>query len=196
MKMTHTAICAVALLALATTGCAKLMAQSEDGSTAGTGPGMSGSAGGSGGSSGGGFGGQGGGGMTRAGRSGGGMAERVPVKEFHPAHEMSDVHFDFDRYDIRPQDEPALQSNAAWLRSNRNYLVLIEGHSDERGTAEYNVALGERRAKMAQNYLVSQGVDSRRISVISYGEHRQQCMESSEACWAKNRRAHFRIKRQ
>jgi len=196
MKMTHTAICAVALLALATTGCAKLMAQSEDGSTAGTGPGMSGSAGGSGGSSGGGFGGQGGGGMTRAGRSGGGMAERVPVKEFHPAHEMSDVHFDFDRYDIRPQDEPALQSNAAWLRSNRNYLVLIEGHSDERGTAEYNVALGERRAKMAQNYLVSHGIDSRRISVISYGEHRQQCMESNEGCWAKNRRAHFRIKRQ
>ena len=189
MKMAHTAICAVALLALATTGCARMMAQSEDGSTPGS-TGMSGSSG-----SGGGFGGQGGGTM-RAGRSGGGMAERVPVKEFHPATEMADVHFEFDRYDIRPQDEPALQSNATWLRTKKKYLVLIEGHIDERGTAEYNVALGERRAKMAQNYLVSRGVDSRRISIISYGEHRGQCHDSNEDCWAKNRRAHFRIKRQ
>jgi peptidoglycan-associated lipoprotein len=154
---------------------------------------MSGSSGGSGGP--GGSGGQGGGAM-RAGRSGGGMAERVPVKEFHPATEMADIHFDFDRYEIRTQEESALQSNASWLRTNKNYLVLIEGHSDERGTAEYNVALGERRAKMAQNYLVSHGIDSRRISIISYGEHRQQCTDSSEDCWAKNRRAHFRVKRQ
>ena len=150
---------------------------------------------GSAGSGGSGFGGSGSGTM-RAGRSGGGMAERVPVTEFHPAHELHDVHFDFDRYDIRPQDEPALQSNAAWLRSNRNYLVLIEGHSDERGTAEYNVTLGERRAKMAQNYLVAHGIESRRISIISYGEHRPQCAQSTEECWSNNRRAHFRIKRQ
>jgi peptidoglycan-associated lipoprotein len=193
MKTALTAICAVALLALST-GCARMLAQSEDGST----PGSTGSGGSmAGGSMSGGQSGSGGGGSMRAGRSGGGMgAERPPVKEFHPAHEMADIHFDFDRYDIRSQDEGALRSNAAWLRSNRNYLVLIEGHSDERGTAEYNVALGERRAKMAQNYLVSHGIDSRRISIISYGEHRQQCMESSEDCWAKNRRAHFRVKRQ
>jgi peptidoglycan-associated lipoprotein len=193
MKTALTAICAVALLALST-GCARMLAQSEDGST----PGSAGSGGATaGGSMSGGQSGSGGGGGMRAGRSGGGMgAERPPVKEFHPAHEMADIHFDFDRYNIRTQDEGALQSNAAWLRSNRNYLVLIEGHSDERGTAEYNVALGERRAKMAQNYLVSHGIDSRRISIISYGEHRQQCMESSEDCWAKNRRAHFRVKRQ
>jgi peptidoglycan-associated lipoprotein len=188
MKTARTAICAVALLALAT-GCAKLMAQSEDGSTAG-GTGMSGSSGTAGTS------GQSGSTM-RAGRTGGGMgAERVPVKEFHPAMEMADIHFDFDRYDIRSQDEPTLQSNAAWLRTNKNYLVLIEGHTDERGTPEYNVALGERRAKMAQNYLVSHGIDSRRISIISYGEYRQQCTDATEECWAKNRRAHFRIKRQ
>jgi peptidoglycan-associated lipoprotein len=187
MKTALTAIGAVALLALATTGCARMLAQSEDGSTPGS-TGMSGSSGGSSG--------QGGGGATRTGRSGGGMDERVPVKEFHPATEMTDVHFDFDRYDIRSQDESVLQSNAAWLRSNKNYLLLIEGHTDERGTAEYNVALGERRAKMTQNYLVSHGIDSRRISIISYGEHRQQCTESTEDCWAKNRRAHFRVKRQ
>ena len=184
MKTAFTAIGAVALLALVSTGCARMMAQSEDGAMPGS-EGMSGSSGGSGST-----------GMTRAGRSGGGMAERPPVKEFHPATEMIDVHFDFDRYNIRSQDESALQSNAAWLRSNKNYLVLIEGHSDERGTSEYNVALGERRAKTAQNYLVSHGVDSRRISIISYGEHRQQCTDATEACWAKNRRAHFRIKRQ
>lgn len=183
---TFTAIGAVALLALVSTGCAQMMAQSEDGSTPGSG-GMSGSSGGSGGS---------GTGMSRTGRSGGAMAERPPVKEFHPATEMIDVHFDFDRYDLRAQEESALQSNAAWLRSNKNYLVLIEGHSDVRGTSEYNVALGERRAKTAQNYLVSHGIDSRRISIISYGEHRQQCTDASENCWAKNRRAHFRVKRQ
>lgn len=185
MKTAFTAIGAVALLALVSTGCARMMAQSEDGSTPGSG-GMSGSSGGSGGGT----------GWSRAGRSGGSMAERPPVKEFHPATEMIDVHFEFDRYDIRSEDESALQSNAAWLRSNKNYLVLIEGHSDERGTPEYNVALGERRAKTAQNYLVSHGIDSRRISIISYGEHRQQCTDATEHCWAKNRRAHFRVKRQ
>jgi peptidoglycan-associated lipoprotein len=185
MKTAFTAIGAVVLLALVNTGCARMMAQSEDGST----PGSDGTAGSSGSGS-------GGGSVTRAGRSGGGMAERPPVKEFHPATEMIDVHFEFDRYDIRSADESVLQSNAAWLRTNKNYLVLIEGHTDERGTPEYNVALGERRAKTAQNYLVSHGIDSRRISIISYGEHRQECGDSTENCWAKNRRAHFRIKRQ
>jgi len=185
MKTAFTAIGAVALLALVSTGCARMMAQSEDGGSVnadGT-PGSSGSGGGS------------GTGMTRAGRSGGGMAERPPIKEFHPATEMVDVHFDFDRYDIRAEDQPVLESNAAWLRTNKGYLVLIEGHTDERGTVEYNVALGERRAKSTQNYLVSHGVDSRRISIISYGENRQLCTDASENCWAKNRRAHFRIKR-
>jgi peptidoglycan-associated lipoprotein len=191
MKKELTAICAVALLALAGTGCARMLAQSEDGTTPGSGgSGVMGSSGGSGGQ---------GGGAMRAGRAGGmgaGMGERVPVKEFTQATELADIHFEFDRYDIRAQDESALQSNAAWLRSNRNYLVLIEGHTDERGTAEYNVALGERRAKMAQNYLVSHGIEARRISVISYGEHRQQCTDATDECWAKNRRAHFRVKRQ
>jgi peptidoglycan-associated lipoprotein len=182
MKTAFTAIGAVVLLALVNTGCARMMAQSEDGST----PGSDGTTGSSG---------SGSGSVTRAGRSGGGMAERPPVKEFHPANEMVDVHFEFDRYEIRSADESVLQTNAAWLRTNKNYLVLIEGHTDERGTPEYNVALGERRAKTAQNYLVSHGIDSRRISIISYGEHRQECSDATESCWAKNRRAHFRIKR-
>jgi peptidoglycan-associated lipoprotein len=108
--------------------------------------------------------------------------------------ELQDVFFDFDKYDIRPADTRTLDANAAWLKSNPNHLVLIEGHADERGTNEYNLALGERRAKSTMNYLVSQGVQANRVTIISYGEERPTCMEKSEGCWAKNRRAHFLVK--
>ena len=108
--------------------------------------------------------------------------------------ELRDVFFDFDKYDIRQADAKVLDSNATWLKSNANHLVLIEGHCDERGTNEYNLALGERRAKSAMNYLVSQGVQASRITIISYGEERPACNEKTEECWAKNRRAHFLVK--
>ena len=72
--------------------------------------------------------------------------------------------------------------------------MLIEGHCDERGTNEYNLALGERRAKSTMNYLVSQGIQASRITIISYGEERPVCTEKTEECWAKNRRAHFLVK--
>ncbi|HET8578686.1 MAG TPA: peptidoglycan-associated lipoprotein Pal [Methylomirabilota bacterium] len=107
---------------------------------------------------------------------------------------LKDIHFDFDKYDIRSGDAKILDANAAWLKSNPNNLVLIEGHCDERGTNEYNLALGERRAKSTMNYLVGQGVQANRITIISYGEERPQCTEHNEACWAKNRRAHFLVK--
>ena len=107
--------------------------------------------------------------------------------------ELKDVFFDFDKYDIRPGDGKILDANAAWLKSNDN-LVLIEGHCDERGTNEYNLALGERRAKSTMNYLVSQGIQASRITIISYGEERPVCTEKTEECWAKNRRAHFLVK--
>ena len=81
-----------------------------------------------------------------------------------------------------------------WLKSNASNLVLIEGHCDERGTNEYNLALGERRAKATMNYLVSQGIQANRITIISYGEERPVCNEKTEACWAKNRRANFLVK--
>ena len=77
---------------------------------------------------------------------------------------------------------------------NQSALLLIEGHADERGTNEYNLALGERRAKATRDYLVSVGIDAGRITVISYGEERPTCTEKAEACWAKNRRAHFLVK--
>ena len=113
--------------------------------------------------------------------------------EFSENANLKDVFFDFDKYDIRPGDAKILDTDAAWLKSN-NDLVLIEGHCDERGTNEYNLALGERRAKSTMNYLVAQGVQASRITIISYGEERPTCTEHSEDCWAKNRRAHFLVK--
>ncbi len=80
------------------------------------------------------------------------------------------------------------------MKENPDYLILIEGHCDERGTNEYNLALGERRAKSTMNFLVSQGVQANRITLISYGEERPLCTEHNEACWAQNRRAHFLVK--
>jgi peptidoglycan-associated lipoprotein len=123
-----------------------------------------------------------------------GPAARPSPAEFMANPALQDVHFDFDKYDIRSEDAKILDANASWLKSNQNQLVLIEGHCDERGTNEYNLALGERRAKSAMNYLVSQGVQASRITIISYGEERPQCTEHTEACWAKNRRAHFLVK--
>jgi peptidoglycan-associated lipoprotein len=123
-----------------------------------------------------------------------GTTTRPDVKTFTAVPDLADVNFDFDRYDIRPTDAKVLDANAQWLKSNPNHLVLIEGHCDERGTNEYNLALGERRAKSAMNYLVAQGVQANRITIISYGEERPLCGERSESCWAKNRRAHFLVK--
>jgi peptidoglycan-associated lipoprotein len=118
---------------------------------------------------------------------------RPSPKEFVAVAELKDVFFDFDKYDVRPSDAKVLDANASWLKSNDN-LVLIEGHCDERGTNEYNLALGERRAKSTMNYLVSQGIQASRITIISYGEERPVCTEKTEDCWAKNRRAHFLVK--
>jgi peptidoglycan-associated lipoprotein len=119
---------------------------------------------------------------------------RPAPQEFRADAALKDVYFDFDKYDIRPVDAKSLDSNATWLKSNANHLILIEGHCDERGTNEYNLALGERRAKSTMNYLVSQGVQASRITIISYGEERPACTEKAEECWAKNRRAHFLVK--
>ena len=121
-------------------------------------------------------------------------APRPVPKEFMAVAALKEVYFDFDKYDIRPEDAKTLDTNATWLKSNGDNLVLIEGHCDERGTNEYNLALGERRAKATMNYLVSQGIQANRITIISYGEERPVCTEKTEACWAKNRRANFLVK--
>ena len=118
----------------------------------------------------------------------------APPSEYHAEAALKTIHFDFDKSEIRPGDAKILDANAAWLTANPKLLVLIEGHCDERGTAEYNLALGERRAKATQNYLVSRGVQAERITLVSYGEERPECTEHSEKCWATNRRAQFLVK--
>ena len=117
-----------------------------------------------------------------------------PPSEFMPNDNLKPIHFDFDKSDIRPGDAAILDANARWLSANPRQLLLIEGHCDERGTNEYNLALGERRARSTMNYLVSRGIQASRISMISYGEERPLCTEHTEACWSQNRRAQFLTK--
>jgi peptidoglycan-associated lipoprotein len=115
-------------------------------------------------------------------------------KEFQPNDAVKPIFFDFDKAVIRPGDAKTLDASAAWLKQNANQLLLIEGHCDERGTNEYNLALGDRRAKAAMNYLVAQGISADRMTIVSYGEERPVCTEHTEACWAKNRRDQFMVK--
>jgi peptidoglycan-associated lipoprotein len=121
-------------------------------------------------------------------------AARPSPRDFMANPAIKDINFDFDKYDIRPVDTKALDANAAWLKSNPRSLLLIEGHTDERGTPEYNLALGERRAKAAMSYLVALGIQANRISIISYGQEQGLCKEHGESCWARNRRDHFLVK--
>jgi peptidoglycan-associated lipoprotein len=121
-------------------------------------------------------------------------APPAPPKEYRSNAALKQIFFAFDKADLRPDDTQTLAASAAYLKANPNQLVLIEGHCDERGTAEYNLALGERRAKAAMNYLVSNGVEASRITTISYGKERPGCNEKNEACWAKNRNDTFLTK--
>jgi peptidoglycan-associated lipoprotein len=115
----------------------------------------------------------------------------VPGSQAHfVANVASDrVFFDTDQSEVDAEDQATLQSQAAYLRQYPNIRVTIEGHADERGTREYNLALGERRANAAKNYLASVGIDASRISVLSYGKERPDAVGSDEASWARNRRA-------
>lgn len=104
---------------------------------------------------------------------------------------FKDLQFDFDKYDIKDEYKSELKSIAAWMTKNSGAKLSVEGHCDERGTNEYNLALGDRRAKAVKDHLVSLGVPSSKIETISYGEEKPLCTEHTEECWAKNRRAHF-----
>jgi len=105
---------------------------------------------------------------------------------------LEHVYFDFDKYVIREDAVPTLRANAQLLNAKyENSSVLVEGHCDERGTSEYNLVLGERRAQAVKNYLVDLGVSSSRIQIVSYGKERPSCTESVEWCWQQNRRGHF-----
>jgi peptidoglycan-associated lipoprotein len=102
-----------------------------------------------------------------------------------------EIHFDFDKYVLTPQAMMILDDKAAYLREHSGVRVLVEGHCDDRGSNEYNLALGDRRANSAKNYLVKSGVAASRITTISYGEEQPLCMQQNESCWYRNRRGHF-----
>jgi peptidoglycan-associated lipoprotein len=106
---------------------------------------------------------------------------------------LKDIFFDFDRSDLRPDARETLKANADWLKGNPAARAEIEGHADERGTSEYNLALGAKRAQSAKEYLVTLGIAASRLSTMSYGEEVPVCRESTEACWQKNRRARFAV---
>jgi peptidoglycan-associated lipoprotein len=105
--------------------------------------------------------------------------------------EVRDAYFDLDKADIRADGREALQHTANFLRSYPDAKVTIEGHCDERGSTEYNITLGDRRAAAVKQYLVSQGISGDRLSTVSYGKEKPFCMESNEPCWQQNRRGHF-----
>ena len=105
--------------------------------------------------------------------------------------EVRDAYFDFDKADIRPDARDALAKTADLLRNYPSIRVTIEGHCDERGSTEYNLGLGDRRANAVKNYLISLGISADRMSTVSFGKEKPFCMESNEACWQQNRRGHF-----
>jgi peptidoglycan-associated lipoprotein len=104
---------------------------------------------------------------------------------------LKDVYFDFDRYDLKTEARDILKTNVEWIKKNPPVAIEIEGHCDERGTSEYNLALGAKRAQVVRDYLVAAGISADRITSISYGEEIPACTEQSESCWAQNRRARF-----
>jgi len=115
------------------------------------------------------------------------------IEELNKSSVLKRINFDFDRYEIREDMKPILQANAQWLLKFRTVKILIEGHCDERGTVEYNMALGEKRAEAAKNYLVSLGVSAERIKIISYGKNKLLVKGVDEASHFQNRRAEFVI---
>ena len=102
-----------------------------------------------------------------------------------------DIYFDYDEYQIQPDAKPILERVSSWLLQHSSAQISVEGNCDERGTNEYNLALGDRRAKAVRDYLTALGIAPGRIQTISYGEENPVCMEQTEQCWAKNRRVHF-----
>ncbi|MCW3846230.1 peptidoglycan-associated lipoprotein Pal [Sphingomonas sp. LB-2] len=127
---------------------------------------------------------------STTGDTGSGDADTSPLNEQFKREVTSDtIHFAFDQYDIDPEARSILDSQARWLIAHPNTRITIEGHCDERGTREYNLALGDRRANAAKNYLAARGVSPARITTISYGKERPVALGSDERSWALNRRA-------
>ena len=139
---------------------------------------------------------EGGSGLAGNGLAGNGMnsgdqeARRLPYRS---SDSLKDIHFAFDRYELDDQSRAVLRENATYLKSHPESRIEIQGHCDERGTNNYNVALGQRRAHSTKVYLAAQGIDDSRIHIVSYGEEKPFCFDSNENCWWQNRRAHFLV---
>jgi peptidoglycan-associated lipoprotein len=118
-----------------------------------------------------------------------------PTDEDLFGQNVKDVYFDYDKADIRGDQQAAIQADAAFLNQHSNFSFTIEGHCDNRGSTEYNLALGDQRASAVKSALVAAGISASRIKTISYGKEKPFCMEDNEACWQQNRRGHFVFQR-
>jgi peptidoglycan-associated lipoprotein len=119
--------------------------------------------------------------------------QEARLYSFRPTSELKDIHFQFDKYDLDSSSKGVLKQNADFLKQHPSVKVEIQGHCDERGTNNYNLALGQRRAASTKSYLASLGIPENRLHVISYGEEKPFCGETNEGCWGQNRRAHFMV---
>ena len=119
--------------------------------------------------------------------------QRKTLDQLNAERPLSDVFFDYDMSEIRADARGPLQMNADWMKKWTGTQIMLEGHSDSRGTSEYNLALGSRRANTIRDYLVSLGVPTTRITVVSKGKEAPVCSDENEACWQQNRRGHFVI---
>lgn len=164
---------AVVFVALIASGCSSKKKGSDLEGQGGAGTGLSDES----------LGGSGGGGSLALAQSGRGVAG-----DTGPLH---DIYFNYDSFELDETSRQTLQENAAWLKDHPTVRVEVEGHCDDRGTVEYNLALGAKRAAAAKNYLVDLGISRDRMTTISYGEELPICQEATEDCWSRNRRAHF-----
>ena len=119
--------------------------------------------------------------------------QRKTLDQLNAERPLSDVFFDYDMSEIRADARGPLQANADWMKKFAGTQIVLEGHGDSRGSAEYNLALGSRRANSVKDYLVSLGVPTTRVTVVSKGKEAPFCTEETEACWQQNRRGHFLI---
>ncbi|HVN97136.1 MAG TPA: peptidoglycan-associated lipoprotein Pal [Syntrophorhabdaceae bacterium] len=119
------------------------------------------------------------------------VVKETPSATAVPGIALNDINFDFDKYNIREKDAAILRADAPWFKANAGKRMRIEGHCDERGTVEYNLVLGQKRADSTKNFLVNLGIDGKYIETVSYGKEKPLDPGHNEEAWAKNRRAHF-----
>lgn len=119
---------------------------------------------------------------------------RIQGSLYVETSELSSIRFDYDRDMLTPEARAALKRNAAVIKENRSWEVLVEGHCDERGTIPYNLALGQKRAKAVRDYYLALGIPGGRIATLSLGKEKPECAEATEACWQRNRRALSKVK--